>query len=242
MRVAPRPPHPVPKRAPPPPRAPFRGQRPLPVSHRHVPRRRPAPFFKAGPHRGQKPNPFLAPGNPRPERSNLPLKKGRFPPQKPVRPLGNLPQAVPTKTHKPHTSTKKTLAQELKDNEHFSTLYLALKAADLVTTLEKTSRDYTVFAPTNAAFDKVPTDKLNALLADKEALRKVLLRHVIPNQNLAGKEVPDGVTKLTSASGEEIKADRGKFIQVSSDSGKAFVVKFDFPASNGVYHAIDQVL
>merc|ERR1712098_127988 len=55
----------------PPPRAPFRGQRPLPVSHRHVPRRRPAPFFKAGPHRGQKPNPFLAPGNPRPERSTF---------------------------------------------------------------------------------------------------------------------------------------------------------------------------
>lgn len=111
-----------------------------------------------------------------------------------------------------------------------------------MTTLEKSSRDYTVFAPTNAAFDKVPTDKLNALLADKEALRKVLLRHMIPNQNLAGKEVPNGVTKLTSASGEEIKADRGKFIQVTSDSGKAFVVKFDFPASNGVYHAIDQVL
>lgn len=149
---------------------------------------------------------------------------------------------MPTKTHKPLTPPGNTLAAELKDNEHFSTLYLALKAANLIPTLEKSSRSYTVFAPTNAAFDKVPTDKLNALLADKDALRKVLLRHVIPNQNLAGKEVPNGVTKLTSASGEEIKADRGKFVQVTSDSGKAFVVKFDFPASNGVYHAIDQVL
>ena len=57
-------------------------------------------------------------------------------------------------------------------------------------------------------------DTLNALLADKEALRKVLLRHVVPNKNIEGKDVPNGVTKLTSASGEEIKADRGKFVQV----------------------------
>lgn len=99
-----------------------------------------------------------------------------------------------------------------------------------------------MFAPTNAAFDKVPVDTLNALLGDKDALRKVLLRHIVPNTDLKGKAVPNGVTKLTSASGEEIKADRGKYVQVSSSSGKAFVVKFDFPASNGVYHAIDQVL
>ena len=59
-------------------------------------------------------------------------------------------------------------------------------------------------------------DTLNALLADKEALRKVLLRHVVPNKNIEGKDVPNGVTKLTSASGEEIKADRGKFVQVCS--------------------------
>ena len=61
---------------------------------------------------------------------------------------------------------------------------------------------------------QVPVDTLNAMLADKEALRKVLLRHVVPNKNIEGKDVPNGVTKLTSASGEEIKADRGKFVQV----------------------------
>jgi uncharacterized surface protein with fasciclin (FAS1) repeats len=156
--------------------------------------------------------------------------------------LANFPQAVPTKTNKPIKPAGNTLATELKDNEHFSTLYTALKAADLLTTLDKTSTDYTVFAPTNAAFDKIPVDKLNGLLGDREALRKVLLRHVIPNRSLEGKEVPNGVTRLTSVSGEELKADRGKFVQVSSSNGKAFVVKFDFPASNGVYHAIDQVL
>ena len=64
---------------------------------------------------------------------------------------------------------------------------------------------------------QVPVDTLNALLADKEALRKVLLRHVVPNRNIEGKDVPNGVTKLTSASGEEIKADRGKFVQVCAE-------------------------
>merc|ERR1712080_214337 len=92
-------------------------------------------------------------------------------------------------------------AQALKENEHFSTLYTALKAADLITTLEKTNTDYTIFAPTNAAFDKVPVDTLNGLLGDKEALRKVLLRHVIPGRKLEGKDVPTGSTKLKTASG-----------------------------------------
>jgi len=182
-------------------------------------------------------NPFLVPGNPRPERAP------RFPPQKPGRqPIANIPQAVPVKSSKPLVPTGKSLAQALKENEHFSTLYTALKAADLITTLEKTNTDYTIFAPTNAAFDKVPVDTLNGLLGDKEALKKVLLRHVIPGRRLEGKDVPTGSTKLKTASGEEVKADRGKFVQVSSSNKKAFVVKFDFVGSNGVYHAIDQVL
>lgn len=146
------------------------------------------------------------------------------------------------KSSKPLVPTGKSLAQALKENEHFSTLYTALKAADLITTLEKTNTDYTIFAPTNAAFDKVPVDTLNGLLGDKEALRKVLLRHVIPGRRLEGKDVPTGSTKMKTASGEEVKADRGKFVQVSSSNKKAFVVKFDFVGSNGVYHAIDQVL
>jgi len=192
-------------------------------------------------------NPFLLPGPPRAVRSNLPLRKApvnpRFPPQKPVRqPLANSPAKIPVKSSKPVVFAGKSLAQELKENEHFSTLYTALKAAGLLTQLEKSSKTYTIFAPTNAAFDKVPVDTLNGLLGDKEALRKVLLRHVIPEKRLEGKDVPDGTTKLTSAAGEEIKADRGKFVQVTSNNKKAFVVKFDFPASNGVYHAIDQVL
>merc|ERR1719222_1159431 len=224
---------PLPPRRPAPQRAPFRGQRPVPVHQRPVPRRRPV---QRGPPRHHN-NPFLVPGNPRPERAP------RFPPQKPGRqPIANVPQAVPVKSSKPLVPTGKSLAQALKENEHFSTLYTALKAADLITTLEKSNTDYTIFAPTNAAFDKVPVDTLNGLLGDKEALRKVLLRHVIPGRKLEGKDVPTGSTKMKTASGEEVKADRGKFVQVSSSNKKAFVVKFDFVGSNGVSHAIDQVL
>lgn len=101
---------------------------------------------------------------------------------------------------------------------------------------------FTVFAPTNSAFDKVPVDSLNKLLKDKKALKAVLLRHVVPGTNLQGKSVPNGSTKLRTAAGEEINAQRGKFVQVTSSAGKAFVVKFDFVGSNGVYHAVDQVL
>ena len=106
--------------------------------------------MQRGPPRQHHSNPFLVPGNPRPERAP------RFPPQKPGRqPIANIPQAVPVKSSKPLVPTGKSLAQALKENEHFSTLYTALKAADLITTLEKTNTDYTIFAPTNAAFDKV---------------------------------------------------------------------------------------
>ena len=64
-------------------------------------------------------------------------------------------------------------------NPDFSTLVAALKAADLVGTLSG-SGPFTVFAPNNAAFAKIPAATLNGLLADKAALTAVLLRHVVP--------------------------------------------------------------
>merc|ERR1712236_145291 len=87
---------------------------------------------------------------------------------------------------------------------------------------------FTAFAPTNTAFDKVPVDKLNSLLNDKEALKKVLLRHVVP-----------GTTTLKTAAGEDITTTRDKFIQVNSSAGSAYIVLFDVLGSNGVVHAVD---
>ena len=88
---------------------------------------------------------------------------------------------------------------------------------------------------------QVPVEALNGLLADKEALKKTLLRHVVPGSTLQGKNIPPGSTTLKTASGEEITATRDNFIQLNSSAGSAYVVLFDVLASNGVVHAVDTV-
>merc|ERR1711872_112467 len=123
----------------------------------------------------------------------------------------------------------------------------AVGAADLADTLA-TGGPFTVFAPTNDAFAKVPKDALDALLADKDALTKVLLRHVVP-----GTMFSKGITWTThnTAGGaeEDMVATRvfkaGVIKVVSSVDGKrsgARVVDADIIATNGVIHAIDTVI
>merc|ERR1712045_401353 len=122
-------------------------------------------------------------------------------------------------------NSPKSIAELVSTNPKFSTLLAAVKAADLVETLAGPG-PFTVFAPTNTAFEKVPEEALNGLLADKEALKKVLLRHVVPGSTLQGKNIPPGSTTLKTASGEEITATRDKFIQLNSSAGSAYVVLF----------------
>merc|ERR1711976_97919 len=157
------------------------------------------------------------------------------------RPNANVLPGAPTKAPVVTKPVGKSVAALIAENEHFSTLHTALKAAGMMEKLAG-SGPFTVFAPTNAAFDKVPVDSLNKLMANKEELIKVLERHIVPGVRMEGKEVPDGNTKLKSASGDEIATDRDNFVKVSTPSGSAFVVKFDFLGNNGVYHAVDQVL
>merc|ERR1712168_938654 len=92
-------------------------------------------------------------------------------------------------------NSPKTIAELASTNPKFSTLLAAVKAAGLVDTLAGEG-PFTVFAPTNTAFEKIPADTLNGLLADKDALTAVLLRHVVPGAALAGKDVPPGTTPL----------------------------------------------
>ena len=118
----------------------------------------------------------------------------------------------------------------------FSTLVTAVKAAGLVETL-KGEGPFTVFAPTDAAFAKVPTDTLNALLADKAALANVLTYHVV-----AGNVMAADVVKLTSA-----VTVQGQAVSIEVKDGKVFidgtqVVATDLKASNGVIHVIDAVI
>ncbi len=116
----------------------------------------------------------------------------------------------------------------------FKTLVTAVKAADLVDTL-KGKGPFTVFAPTDDAFGKIPKDKLEALIKDKDALKKVLLAHVV-----VGKEVK--AADAVKLDGKEVN---GFKISAGKDGvkiGEAKVVKTDIMASNGVIHVIDTVL
>ena len=120
--------------------------------------------------------------------------------------------------------------------DQFKTLVKAVKAAELVETL-KGEGPFTVFAPTDEAFDKVPKETLEALLKDKKKLAAVLTYHVVP-----GKVTAADVVKLTSA-----KTAQGKELKIAVKDGKvtvngANVVKTDIVCKNGVVHVIDAVL
>ena len=117
----------------------------------------------------------------------------------------------------------------------FKTLAAALQAAGLVDTL-KGKGPFTVFAPTDEAFAKIPKAALDALIADKAKLTKVLTYHVV-----AGKVMAADVVKL-----KEAKTVEGQMLKIDTSNGvkvnNAKVVKADVEASNGVIHVIDTVL
>lgn len=117
---------------------------------------------------------------------------------------------------------------------NFKTLVSALKAADLVNTL-KGKGPYTVFAPTDEAFAKIPKADLDALLANKEKLTAVLTYHVVSGKVMA-KDIKAG----------DIATLNGKTIKITTDGGVVVntskVTATDIKASNGVIHVIDTVL
>ena len=117
----------------------------------------------------------------------------------------------------------------------FKTLATALQAAGLVDTL-KGKGPFTVFAPTDEAFAKVPKDQLDALLKDKEKLTKVLTYHVVPGKVMAA-DVKAG--KVKTAQGSEVTVSTGAG-GVMVDGAK--VTKTDIVADNGVIHVIDSVI
>ena len=117
----------------------------------------------------------------------------------------------------------------------FKTLAKALTAAGLVDTL-KGPGPFTVFAPTDEAFAQIPADKLNALLADKAALTKVLTYHVVAG-NVPSAQVKTGAVKTVQGQSLDVKAGSGG-VRVND----AKVVKADIVASNGVIHVIDKVV
>ncbi|MGZ3239006.1 MAG: fasciclin domain-containing protein [Burkholderiaceae bacterium] len=117
----------------------------------------------------------------------------------------------------------------------FKTFVAAAKAAGLTDTL-KNQGPFTVFAPTDEAFAKLPPETWNALMKDKVKLAQVLSHHIVPGRILVA-EVKPGPTKTVDGSSITLTSDNGK-ITVSN----ANVIQSDVVADNGVIQAIDAVV
>lgn len=116
----------------------------------------------------------------------------------------------------------------------FKTLAAALTAADLVSTL-KGKGPFTVFAPTDEAFAKIPKADLDALLKDKKKLAAVLTYHVVAGKVMAA-DVKAGKVKTVQGSEVTIATTGGVTVN------NAKVIKTDIVADNGVIHVIDTVI
>ena len=129
-----------------------------------------------------------------------------------------------------------TIAQIAAGNPTFSTLVSLLKKVGLVKVLDGTT-NYTVFAPTNAAFAAVPAGTLKALAANKTELKSVLLYHVVPGSLPASKVVKHKT--LTTAEGASVTISvKGMDVYVN----KARVTQANIRATNGYIHVINAVL
>jgi len=120
----------------------------------------------------------------------------------------------------------------------FTTLVAAVKAADLVGTL-KSPGPFTVFAPTDAAFKKLPKGTLASLLKpeNKDKLVKILTYHVVPGKVMAA-DVAGKTTAVATVEGDKVHVNGKHGVLVNN----ARVVKADIVADNGVIHVIDKVL
>lgn len=135
--------------------------------------------------------------------------------------------------------------------DDFSTLVAAVKAAGLVETLSSKG-PFTVFAPTNAAFAKLPSGTVETLVKpeNKATLTSILTYHVVAGNFKAADVVgliqaaPNGVASITTVNGGVLKAslENGSVILTDAKGGKSKVVITDVKQSNGTIHAIDTVV
>lgn len=121
-------------------------------------------------------------------------------------------------------------------NKSFSTLVTAIKAAGLVDAL-KGEGPFTVFAPTDEAFAKLPKGTVEGLLNDKEALTAVLTYHVVPGKVTSGEVVK--VKNASTLNGQDVTVSvKDKTVMIDN----AKVIMTDIECSNGIIHVIDSVI
>ncbi len=147
-------------------------------------------------------------------------------------------------------NAQKTIVDLAVGSTDHTTLVAAVKAADLVATLQSAG-PFTVFAPTNAAFGKLPAGTVETLVKpeNKSMLTKILTYHVVAGNFNAGavvKAIKDGGGKATlkTVSGGSIVAslENGKVVLTDENGRVATVVAADLNASNGVIHVVDAVV
>jgi uncharacterized surface protein with fasciclin (FAS1) repeats len=138
-------------------------------------------------------------------------------------------------------ATEETIVDIAANNPDFSTLVAAVEAAGLAETLAGEG-PFTVFAPTNDAFAKLPAGTVESLLepANKDQLTSILTYHVVPAEVMAADVTAGAVTTVNGAS-FDVSTDGGVVIS-DGQGGTANVVQTDIVASNGVIHVIDAVL
>jgi len=133
----------------------------------------------------------------------------------------------------------KNIVETAIDAENFTTLVKAVQAADLVDTLSG-SGAFTVFAPTDAAFAKLPSGVLDSVLKDKKELTKLLTYHVV-----SGKYMASDVKKLKSVEtlqGQSVKVEVHRLFHRGVKIDDAQIIHPDIECTNGVIHVIDSVL
>jgi uncharacterized surface protein with fasciclin (FAS1) repeats len=144
----------------------------------------------------------------------------------------------------------KNIVENAMNSKDHATLVAAVKAAGLVDTLSG-SGPFTVFAPTNEAFNKLPAGTVDTLVKpeNKATLTKILTYHVVPGKvsaaDLTAKiKQGEGKAMLKTVQGDELTAEMsaGKVMLVDAKGGKAHVTIADVNQSNGVIHVVDTVL
>jgi uncharacterized surface protein with fasciclin (FAS1) repeats len=134
-------------------------------------------------------------------------------------------------------TSDKTIVEIAAANPDFSTLVTAVKAAGLADTLS--GGTFTVFAPTNAAFEKLGKSTIEAVLADKKKLTAILMAHVVKDKAVMAADVVGMKGKKVNGYTVEVDGDN---VFLTNGDKKVKVVKTDIKAKNGVIHVIDTVI
>ena len=140
-------------------------------------------------------------------------------------------------------SRRPTIAAAASGTNSLSTLVQAVKAAGLVDTLDRDA-SYTVFAPNDDAFARVPENVLVWLLKpeNSEELKSILLRHLLPTINMA-EVIPEGTKEVKTVGGDMIKTEKStNGVIIDSNGSKANVISTNTFTHNGIVHVIDNVL